>query len=63
MGVVRKTILSEPMVVVFRLISNDGSCLSLPVAGVEVELLPEAAPVVVWRLVDAIEKHGEKVQA
>lgn len=51
------------MVVVFRLISNDGSCLSLPVAGVEVELLPEAAPVVVWRLVDAIEKHGEKVQA
>ncbi|XP_034559596.1 phosphoinositide-3-kinase, regulatory subunit 3b (gamma) [Notolabrus celidotus] len=27
-------------------------------SGVEVELLPEAAPVVIWRLIEAIEKHG-----
>eukprot|EP00064_Thunnus_orientalis_P017869 superscaffoldBa00003922_g17955 len=26
--------------------------------GAEAEILSEAAPVVVWRLIDAIEKHG-----
>lgn len=59
----RETIINGPTVVVFLFINNDVSfCLSLPVAGVEVELLSEAAPVVVWRLVETIEKHGEKIQ-
>lgn len=32
----------------------------ISLSGVEAELLSEAAPVIVWRLIEAIEKHGER---
>lgn len=53
----RKRIINGSTAVVFVLINNDPS---LSLAGVEVELLSETAPVVVWRLVETIEKPGEK---
>ena len=36
--------------------------LSRPLSGVEAELLSDAAPVVVWRLVEAVEKHSERTE-
>lgn len=33
--------------------------VSHSLSGAEAELLPDAAPAVVWRLVEAVEKHGE----
>lgn len=63
-SVVCKRIINGAMVVVFTLINNHLSlCLSRSLAGVEAELLSEAAPVVIWRLVETIEKHGEKTRA